>query len=129
MIKLTVKNCYKLRDDFENVFISKSEINITPKYDRLNLASRSVSSTRYDDVYIIEPECYYYVDFNEDVSQFAMKKNNKMGVLNIKNDLYESGLVMSFVAEQNRLYIYNATKNIIYIEKEAMIGEVMTYGG
>lgn len=128
MINLTVKNCYKIRNDFENVFISKSGINVKPKYDRLKLASRSISSTRYEDVYIIEPESYYYLDFEEDVSQFAMKKNNKMGLLNTKNDLYEIGLLMSFVAEKNRLYIYNTTKNIIYIEKGAIIGEVMTYG-
>lgn len=128
MIKLTVKNCYKLKEDFENVFISKSGINVTPNYDQLKLASRSISSTRYEDVYIIEPNCYYYLDFEEDISSFAIKKHNKMSVLKTDNDLYRVGLLMALVSEENRLYIYNATQNIIYIEKGATIGEVMTYG-
>lgn len=128
MIKLTVKNCYKLKEDFENVFISKSGINVTPNYDQLKLASRSISSTRYEDVYIIEPNCYYYLDFEEDISSFAIKKYNKMSVFKSDNDLYKVGLLMALVSEENRLYIYNATQNIIYIEKGAIIGEVMTYG-
>ena len=129
MIKLTVKNCYKIKDDFANVFISKSGINITPMYDRLKLASRSISSTRYEDVYIIEPNCYYYIDFEEDITPFALKKNNKASILKVENDLYKAGMIVTLNAEENRLYIYNATKNIIYIEKGATIGEVMTYGG
>ena len=122
-MNLTVKNCYKIRDDFENVFISQNGINIVPKYDRMKLASRSVSSTRYDDVFIIEPNCYYYIEFKEDLA--ATVNNEKVQVLNVVDDLYEIGLIMSLVAGKNRIYLYNATQNIIYIEQGAKIGEVL----
>ena len=121
-MELTVKNCYKIKDDFENVFLSKSGIHVTPKYDRLKMASRSVSSTRYEDVYIVEPQSYYYLEFNEDLAAFV--DTETVQVMHIDDVLYETGFVMSLNAQKNRLYIYNATQNIIYIEKGLKIGEV-----
>lgn len=117
-MKLTVKDCYKIREDFENVFLSKSEIHVLPKYDRLKLASRSVSSTRYDDVYIIEPKSYYYIELNEYIDQ-------KHGIISIDDSYYNAGLIISSISLGKRVYIYNATENIIYIEKGAKVGELI----
>lgn len=125
-MKLTVKDCYKVRDDFENVFISKSEIHVLPKYDQLKLASRSVSSTRYDDVYIIEPKSYYYIELNEYID---IESNDyidqKHGIISIDDSYYNAGLIISSISHGKRMYVYNATENIIYIEKGAKVGELI----
>ena len=119
--KITVKKCYKIKGDFEDCFISKSGINITPGYDELKLSSRSIASTRYEDIFIIEPNCYYYIEFNEDISSIIGE--NQFRTFEVSDVLYDIGLLTSLL--KNKMYIYNTTQNIIYIEKGAYIGEII----
>ena len=118
MIKLTVDSVYKINEDFENVFVALSGINIKPKNTELKLSSRSVSSIRYDDVYIIEPKSYYYISFKEDTRDYFFS---------IFPTLYEIGLLCQADLSNNRVFIYNATENILYIQDKAEIGRAFYY--
>lgn len=118
MIKLTVDSIYKINEDFENVFVALSGINIKPKYTELKLSSRSVSSIRYDDVYIIEPKTYYYISFKEDTREYFFS---------IFPTLYEIGLLCQADLSNNRVCVYNTTENILYIQDKAEIGRAFYY--
>ena len=67
-MKITVNDCYELEGDYQNQFLG-IEVFPKPKYKKLKKAERSVNNVHYDNVYILEPRHYYYVIFNEDISQ------------------------------------------------------------
>ena len=120
-MKITVNECYELDGDYQNQFLG-NEVFPKPKYKKVKPAERSVNSVHYNDVYILEPLHYYYVTFNEDT-----KELNDFS-LNIQSPFYENGLFMSLNAEQGRMYLFNASQNIIYLQKKTKIGEVDYYG-
>lgn len=120
-MKITVNECYELDGDYQNQFLG-NEVFPKPKYKKVKPAERSVNSVHYNDVYILEPLHYYYVTFNEDT-----KELNDFS-LDIQSPFYENGLFMSLSAEQGRMYLFNASQNIIYLQKKTKIGEVDYYG-
>lgn len=117
-IKLRVKDVYKLSDDYDNIFINNTA-NYTANYDKVQLSSRTVNKTHYDDVFVIEPNSYYYIDFESQVNVFV-------SIMRIDEDdfikvLRESGLILQFDKENRRLYLYNTNQNVIYIQEGAVI--------
>lgn len=111
-VKLTVKKVFGIKDDFQNVFLSKSGIHIRPKFEEMKLVSRTINEIHYDDLYIIEPGKYYYIEFNEsDYSSML-----------IYEVVRQCGLIIN-TSSLNRVYLYNATMNIQYIQKGMEIGE------
>jgi len=116
IIKLRVKDVYKLRDDYDNIFINNTA-NYTANYDKVQLSSRTVNKTHYDDVFVIEPNSYYYIELK---SQLHI-----LGGMIDENDfikvLRESGLILQFDKKNCRLYLYNANQNVIYIQEGAVI--------
>lgn len=115
-IKLRIKDVYKLRDDYDNIFINNTA-NYTANYDKVQLSSRTVNKTHYDDVFVIEPNSYYYIDLK---SQLHI-----LGGMIDENDfikvLRESGLILQFDKKNCRLYLYNTNQNVIYIQEGAVI--------
>ena len=116
-MKITVNECYELEGDYQNQFLGK-EVYPKPKYKKLKSAERSVNKVHYNDVYILEPLHYYYITFNEDLD-FLNEKHK----INIKSPFYENGLLMSI--NENKIFLFNASQNIIYIQKGSHIGEVV----
>lgn len=124
-MKVTVDECYELDGDYQNQFLG-NEVFPKPKYKKVRPAERSVNSVHYDDVYILEPLHYYYVTFKEKTDELDRDGVNYF--LRIQAPFYENGLFMSLNAGQNRMYLFNASQNIIYLQKGTKIGEVDSYG-
>lgn len=119
-MRITVKDCYVLNDDFQNQFIGR-EIFPEPGYDKMRLSERTVNQVHYDNVYILEPGRFYYVTFNENMT--SEYYNIHIGKYFIKN-----GLVVRLESTENKLFLYNASQNIIYLQQGAIIGKVTHYG-
>lgn len=122
-MKVTVNECYELEGDYQNQFLGK-EVFPQPKYKKLKASERSVYKVHYNDVYILEPLHYYYITFNENLNDFL----NEISFLNIHTPYYTNGLLMSLKLEENRMFIFNASQNIVYIQKGSYIGEVVFHG-
>lgn len=118
-MKITVNECYELEGDYQNQFLGK-EVFPKPKYKKLKAAERSVNKVHYNDVYILEPSHYYYVTFNEDLEQKYS--------LNIHSPYFENGLLISLELDKNRMFIFNASQNMIYLQKGSYVGEAVFYG-
>ena len=117
ILNITVKNVMEITDDFQNVLIAKSGIHIPPKVQQLKCAERTINNTRYFNLYIIEPLKYYRINFNEKVP------DDLKGTVIMPNDILgKSGLIVSFDPIDECCFIFNTTKNIIYIEKDANLG-------
>lgn len=118
-MKLTVGKVFEIEDDFQNVFLAKSGIHVRPKYKELKLSSRTINEIHYEDLYIIEPKKYYYIEFNEDRESYVSMLQEEI--------FNECGLITMF-STANRLYLYNATMNIQYIQKGMEVGEAYGNG-
>lgn len=116
-MKITVKDCYELEGDYQNQFLGK-EVLPKPKYKKLNLSERSAHKVHYEDIYILEPLHYYYIEFNEDIY-----KNIK-----VHSSFSENGLLHEMDLDKKRLYLFNATQNIIYLQKGTVVGELIIDG-
>lgn len=108
-MKLTVKHVFKLSDDYSDVFINKG-FSVHCKYTQIHLSSRAINKTYYEDIYILEPNCYYYITFYEETQNPEFIP-----------DLAESGLIYHFDEEQQRLYVYNCNENMIYLQHKVNI--------
>lgn len=111
-MKLTVNECFKLNTDYQNQFLGK-EVFPEPVYDKLKVVERTVNKIHYEDIYLLEPQHYYYITFKEDVKGLLIKINASL----IKN-----GLVVSIIDE--KMFLFNASQNIIYLQKGSNIAEV-----
>lgn len=118
-MKIKVNECYELEGDYQNQFLG-NEVFPRPKYKKIKSAERTVNKVHYDDVYILEPLHYYYVTFEEDIS------DEKLSFYFIEH-LYLNGLIFSFDSSQNKMYLFNASQNIIYLQKGTCLGGVI-YG-
>jgi hypothetical protein len=119
-MKITVNDCYELEGDYQNQFLG-IEVFPKPKYKKLKGAERSVNKVHYDDVYILEPQHYYYVTFNEEIDE-------RESFIRPNLYLFQNGLLFSFSSEENKMYLFNASQNIIYLQKGVSIGEAIFYG-
>lgn len=119
-MKIIVDECYELNGDYQNQFLGK-EVFPKPKYTKLKPAERTVHSVHYEDVYILEPLHYYYVTLNDEVKGL----NN---FFKIQNPFLENGLIIEISIKENKIYLFNASQNIIYLQKGSTIGEVVLNG-
>lgn len=118
-MKLTVNECFELDSDYQNQFLGV-EVFPEPTYNRLKLSKRSVNQIHYEDIYILEPSHYYYITFNEKVNDNDLKN------LRIKTPYFSNGLLITI--NENKIYLFNASQNIIYLQKGVEIGKVLSYG-
>lgn len=119
-MKITVKDCYHLNNDFQNQFIS-SEVLPEPDYVKLKLAERTVHKVHYRDVYILEPKQYYKITFNENFKNIEELKC----IVQINEALSKNGIIYSFC--ENILYLFNASDNQIFLRKGTILGRIV-YG-
>ncbi len=120
-MNITVNECFELNEDFQNQFIGKG-IFPEPKYTKMRLSERTVKKIHYKDVYILKSFGYYYITFNEDISEQAEEK--KTYVLSFIAPFALNGILLSLDAKNNRLFLFNATQNVIYLQKGTKVGEV-----
>lgn len=120
-MNITVNECFELNEDFQNQFIGNG-IFPEPKYTKMRLSERTVKKIHYKDVYILKSFGYYYITFNEDISGQAEEK--KTYVLSFTAPFALNGILLSLDAKKNRLFLFNATQNVIYLQKGTKIGEV-----
>lgn len=119
-MKLTVKDCYKLNNDFQNQFIS-SEVRPEPDYVKLRLSERTAHKVHYRDVYILEPKQFYKVYF-EDLNE----KSYQNKIVLIDDILLKNGLLYQY--KKDVLYIFNASDNQVFLRKGTILGEVIYNG-
>ena len=120
-MNITINECFELNEDFQNQFLGNG-IFPEPKYTKLRLSERTVKKIHYKDVYLLKSFGYYYVTFNEDISE--MSKEEKRYILSFNAPFSLNGLLLSLDAGTNRLFLFNATQNVIYLQKGTKIGEV-----
>ena len=120
-MNITINECFELNEDFQNQFLGNG-IFPEPKYTKLRLSERTVKKIHYKDVYLLKSFGYYYVTFNEDISE--MSKEEKRYILSFNAPFSLNGLLLSLDAGNNRLFLFNATQNVIYLQKGTKIGEV-----
>lgn len=112
-MKVTVNECYELEGDYQNQFIG-NEVYPKPKYKKVRAAERTVNKVHYNDVFILQPLHYYCITINEDISD---EKEFFINPFVIKNGLISSNF-------EGKIFLFNASQNIIYLQKNAKIGEV-----
>lgn len=110
-MKLTIKNVFKLSDDYSDIFINKG-FTAHCKYNQIQLSSRTINKIYYEDIYILEPHCYYYITFYEELYDTNV---------NFISDLAEVGLICNYNKEQQRLYVYNCNENMVYLQHKVNI--------
>ena len=123
-MKIKLEDVDEIEDDFQQIFLAKSGIHVKPRLHRLKTATKSIAGIKYDDLYIIEPNKFYFLNFDEDLSPF-IEEDIKMHYVKTEDIFVTSGLLTSFQMNENRLAIYNASKNIIYIQKGMNIMELI----
>lgn len=121
-MKIHVDECYELEGDYQNQFLG-NEVFPKPKYKKLNVAERSVNKVHYNDVYILEPLHYYYVTIDKNLKE--LREDNKMHYLQTSMHYDYNGLIMSIDSYNNRVFLFNASQNVIYLQKGTIIGEVI----
>lgn len=116
-MKVCVNECFELKGDYQNQFLG-DEVFPQPKYQKIKCSERSVNKVHYNNVYILEPLHYYYVTLSEKIET----------TLEVNNIFYHNGLILKLDYENNRIYIFNASQNIVYLQKGTKIGEVNVHG-
>lgn len=118
-MKITIKNCYNLDTDLQTQFIG-NEVHPKPKYVQANLVKRTINQVYYEDIYLLEPFHYYYINLNENIEKYNIVK--------IHNSFQENGLLTNIDKKNSRIFIFNSSENIVYLQKNAKIGEVFING-
>lgn len=123
-MNITVKSIFEIEDDFQDIFLAKSGIHVKPKFRELKLATRSIGDTKYNDLYIIEPDKYYCIYFKENLSEYT-KDDEVYHYLRTEDIFSDCGLLRVWQPKEGKLYIYNVSKNIVYIQEGMKIGELV----
>lgn len=110
-IKLSVDKVFKLTSDYEDVFINNIA-NTKAHFEEVMLSNKTINKIHYDDVFAFEPQTYYYIQFDKDIT---------IDVKWINSSLLHSGLMFQYDDSNNRLFVYNCNDNIVYIKKGAVI--------
>ena len=121
-MKVSVNECYELDGDYQNQFLG-DEVFPQPKYKKVKLSERTVNKVHYNDVYILEPLHYYYVTFDVDI--LKLKEDDEMHYMKTSEHFAINALLMHLDAQNNRMFLFNASQNIIYVQKGTVIGEVV----
>ena len=123
-MNITIKSIFEIEDDFQDIFLAKSGIHVKPKFRELKLITRSIGDTKYNDLYIIEPNKYYCIYFKENLSEYN-KDDEVYHYLKTENIFSDCGLLRVWQPKEGKLYIYNVGSNIVYIQKGMKIGELV----
>ena len=123
-MKITVDKIMEIEDDFQEIFLAKSGIHVRPRFKELRTSQRSIGDMKYTDLYIIEPNKYYCIYFKENLSEYT-KDDGIYHYLRTENVFADCGLLTIWQPKEGKLYIYNVSNNIIYIQKEMKVGEVV----
>jgi len=123
-MNITIKSIFEIEDDFQDIFLAKSGIHVKPKFRELKLITRSIGDTKYNDLYIIEPNKYYCIYFKENLSEYN-KDDEVYYYLKTENIFSDCGLLRVWQPKEGKLYIYNVGSNIVYIQKGMKIGELV----
>lgn len=123
-MKLTVDKVMEIEDDFQEIFLAKSGIHVRPRFKELRTSQRSIGDTKYTDLYIIEPNKYYCISFKESLAAYN-KDDEVYHYLRTEKIFTECGLLTAWLPREEKLYIYNVSNNIIYIQEGMKVGEVV----
>ena len=110
--KITLNECYELDTDYQVQFLG-NEVFPKPRYIKINLSERTINQVHYDDVYVIEPGHYYYITFNEKIVSDTFYT---------LIPLSENGIIFNVASNEDRMYLFNGSKNIVYLQKNMTIG-------
>ena len=117
-MKVFFEKIWKMEDDYQEILIDENNFDRT-NYTELRPQTRNVKGLTYNDVYIIEPESYF---------ELELKKNTPYDFKEfVPNRIWlKAGLIFSNINRKNNcVYIYNPTKNHIYLRPSAIVGEVL----
>lgn len=95
------------------------------QYEELLLSSRTINKDYFENLYVLEPHKVYKIQFTldeETSSQLTI-------YLQLNPKLIEAGLIhKSSNVKQHETTFYNASENTIFIEKGAILGQVLNHG-
>lgn len=117
-MKVFFEKIFKLSDEYHESLIDENNFDKT-HYTEIIPQTRNVLGLTYNDVYIIEPESYFEV---------LLKSNTPYDFKEfIPNQIWlKNGLIVSNINKKNNcIYIYNTTKNHIYLRSNAIVGELL----
>ena len=116
-MKVYLANVFKIDDDYQEILIDSNNFG-SIKLLQVFPIKQNIDGVTYDDVYVIEPECYYEVLLREDTPTDFVR-------FTAHDRLLRSGLIVSELNKRTRsIFIYNTTKNSIFIRPNAVIGEI-----
>lgn len=117
-MKVFFKKILQMNDDYQEILIDENSFDKTNYLD-VRPQTRNILGLTYDDIYIIEPESYYQVILKSN-TPYEFEKF-------IPNIVWcKAGLIISNIhREANSIFIYNPTKNHIYLRSNAIIGELL----
>lgn len=114
-----IKTIYKLKDDYQEIFVGKN-FSTSVQYEELLLSSRTINKDYFENLYVLEPHKVYKIKFtiDEDIEDTQ--------AIQINPKLIEAGLIKkSFDVSHCVATFYNASDNTIFIEKGAILGQVL----
>ena len=113
-MKVFLKEIYRIDDGYQEIIIDENNFG-SVNYNQVFAREQNIGGLTYNDVYVIEPEGYYEIVLKGSTS---LTKNFYPA-----RRLLEAGLIVSNI-NQRSVFVYNPTKNHIYIRSRAIIGEV-----
>ena len=114
-MKMVVEKIFALDEDYQEPFLQNgAETHV--KYTQLKFSERTIHNSHHTDIYVIEPNRYYYIEIND------VSKTNCTYSFNSR--LFKAGLIVKEDFVNNRVYIFNASSNLIYIKNKCVIGVI-----
>lgn len=117
-MKVLFEKICKMNEEYQESLIDGNNFDRTTYLD-VRPQTRNVKGLTYNDVYILEPEGYY---------QVLLKKNIPYDFNDfIPNIIWlKTGLIFSNIHKKSKsVFIYNPTKNHIYLRPDAIVGEIL----
>ena len=113
-MKVFLKELYQIDDGYQEIIIDENNFK-NVNYNRVFPREQNINGLTFNDVFVIEPDGYYEIVL-KDNTPFVKK-------FYPSNRLLKAGLVVSNISNKS-VFIYNPTRNHIYIRSKAIIGEV-----
>lgn len=117
-MKVLFNKIYKMDEEYqENLLDGNNFDRVT--YTEIRPQVRNVKGLTYNDVYILEPESFYQISLKTNIPyNFEEFTPNIIWV--------KAGLIFSKLYKKDKLiFVYNITKNHIYLRPDAIIGEIL----
>lgn len=113
-MKMILGEVYVLDSDFQEPLL-QTGAQTHVKYTKLNFSERVINQTRFEDIYVLESGRYYFITFKNEI------KGDKYL---IEDKLFASGLIVQMDIKNNKMYLYNASDNLIYLKNECKLGVI-----